>query len=449
VSDATADPRRSLPQVERLARVVAAETDLPKPVVIDAVRIVIGVARKRARKTKAVPTEEELLAACRDEIRRREASALRPVINATGVVLHTNLGRAPLSQDAIDAVIRVAGGYSNLEFDTGDGRRGDRFAHVEPLLALLVGAGSALVVNNNAAAVLLVCAALATGREVVISRGELIEIGGSFRIPDVIASSGAVLREVGTTNKTHLRDYETGIGDNTALILKVHPSNYRVVGFVASPDTSDLAGLAHRSALPLVYDVGSGLVGRTFADEPSVDTAINDGADLVCFSGDKLFGGPQAGIIAGRRDLIDELRSHPLLRALRPDKMQLAALAATTNAYLEGKTADIPAWRMLEADPAAIARRASTLVRAAKKAGYVAEVVDGESVPGGGSLPGHGIATTLVRIKREGTSAKALADGLRTKPVPVIARVEDGWAVFDLRTVAESDDATLRRALTD
>ncbi|MEX2395081.1 MAG: L-seryl-tRNA(Sec) selenium transferase, partial [Actinomycetota bacterium] len=373
---------------------------------------------------------------------------LRPVINATGVVLHTNLGRAPISDDAIRAVNEVAHGYSNLEFDTGDGRRGDRHAHVEPLLALLVGAEAAVVVNNNAAAMLLVCAALGAGRQVVISRGELIEIGGSFRIPDVLTSSGANLREIGTTNKTHLRDYEKAIGTDTAFVLKVHPSNYRVVGFVASPSTSDLAQVAHHAGVPLVYDVGSGLVGRDFADEPRVETAITDGADLVCFSGDKLFGGPQAGIIVGRRDLVAELRSHPLVRALRPDKMQLTALGATAIAYLDGRGADVPVWQMLDADDASTTRRATALARAAKRSGYIAETVVGESVPGGGSLPGHGIATTLVRMKRDGTTAKALSDELRAGPVPIVTRVEDGWVILDLRTVPATLDTELRRTFS-
>jgi L-seryl-tRNA(Ser) seleniumtransferase len=441
------DARRSLPQIDRLVGRLGAETaDLPRAVVVDAVRTVVDAARKRARRTKTVPPEDEIVAACVDELRRRRTNLLRPVINATGVILHTNLGRAPLSRAAIDAIVAVASGYSNLEWDGGLGRRGDRYVHVEPLLALLCGTEAALVVNNNAAAVLLVCTALAKDQEVVISRGELIEIGGEFRIPEILSSSGAHLREVGTTNRTHLRDYERAIGKETAFVLKVHPSNYRVVGFTTSPEVSALAKVAHRKKVPLVYDVGSGLVGRAFADEPVVADVVEAGADLVCFSGDKLFGGPQAGMVAGSADLIAPLRSHPLLRALRPDKMQLAALSATVTQYLEGATDDLPVWRMVDAD---VSARADKLARALVKAGYEAETVDGESVAGGGSLPGHGMATTLIRIKKPGTAAKALATMLRDNDPPVVVRVEQGAVFVDLRTVLPAQDAEVLNALVN
>ena len=420
-------------------------TPLPRAIVVDAVRTVVEAARRRARRTKTVPSEAEIVAACEDELRRRRANLLRPVINATGVVLHTNLGRAPLSDAAIDAVVAVARGYSNLEFDTTLGRRGDRYVHVEPLLAVLAGAEAALVVNNNAAAVLLVCSALAKDREVVISRGELIEIGGEFRIPDILESSGARLREVGTTNRTHGRDYDRAIGERTAFVLKVHPSNYRVVGFTTAPDVAELAAIAHGKGVPLVYDVGSGLVGRTFADEPVVGTAIADGADLVCFSGDKLFGGPQAGVVVGSAELVAPLRSHPLLRALRPDKMQLAALSATVAQYLHDAPGDLPVWRMLDTD---VAVRARKLAKALSGAGYDAAVVDGESVAGGGSLPGHSVPTTLVRIRRDGTTAKLLAARLREADPPVVVRVEQGAVLIDLRTVMPDQDAVLVGALS-
>jgi L-seryl-tRNA(Ser) seleniumtransferase len=444
---ASADARRRLPQVERLARLLEADAGaLPRPALVDAVRTVVEAARRRARRSKTVPTEEELVAMCRDELRRRRANLLRPVINATGVVLHTNLGRAPLTERAIEAVVQIARGYSNLEFDTEHGRRGDRHAHVEPLLALATGAEAALVVNNNAGAVLLVCAALAAGREVVVSRGELIEIGGEFRIPDILATSGATLREVGTTNRTHLRDYERAIGDDTSFVLKVHPSNYRVVGFTTDVDTANIAAVARRHRVPLVYDVGSGLLERALADEPTVVDALRDGADLVCFSGDKLFGGPQAGIVVGRGDLVAALRSHPLVRALRPDKMQLAALGATCVTYLEGTAGELPVWQMLDATPDEIAPRAGAVARRAAEAGFDAEVTTGDSVAGGGSLPGEAVPTVLVRLRHPEMTAVQVAASLRERGV--IARVDAGRVVLDLRTVLPGQDGDLSAALS-
>lgn len=427
------DPRRKLPQVDRLVEELD-HLGLPRPVVVDAVRRLVDAQRRRARRTKVVPSEDEIVAMCRDDLVRRQRQVLRPVINATGVILHTNLGRAPLSQAAIDAVATVARGYSNLEFDLALGRRGDRFVHVEPMLSVLVGAEAALVVNNNAAAVLLVCAALARDKEVVTSRGELIEIGGEFRIPDVLAQSGAILREVGTTNRTHLRDYEKAIGANTAFVLKVHPSNYRVVGFTTAPETKALAKLA----VPLVYDVGSGLLDRAVADEPTVVGAIADGADLVCFSGDKLFGGPQAGIIVGSSDLVAQLRTHPLLRALRPDKMQLAALGATVESYLRA-SGDVPVLKMLDQTPDDIAKRARKVIRGVEGA----ELIPGESMTGGGSVPGEGIATTLIALR----DPKAAAV-LRANDPPIVVRTEKDRVLIDLRTVDPADDKLVAYALS-
>jgi L-seryl-tRNA(Ser) seleniumtransferase len=439
------DARRRLPQIDRLTAGLTDDfAELPRAVVVDAVRAVVDAARRRARRTKQVPSEDEIVAACTDALRRRRSNLLRPVVNATGVILHTNLGRAPLSRGAIDAVVAVAQGYSNLELDVDRGRRGDRYGHVEPLLAVLCGTSAALVVNNNAAAMLLVCTALAKDREVVISRGELIEIGGEFRIPDILESSGARLREVGTTNRTHLRDYERAIGEQTAFVLKVHPSNYRVVGFTASPEPDAVADAAHRKGVPFVYDVGSGLVGHAFADEPVVEDIVGSGADLVCFSGDKLFGGPQAGIVVGTSDLVAPLRSHPMLRALRPDKMQLAALSATVTQYLSGRSAELPVWQMVDTD---VDARATKLAKALTKAGADAEAVSGESVAGGGSLPGHTIATTLVRVRRPGVTATQLAAALRDGDPPVVVRVEQGSVFVDLRTVPPEQDPVIVRAL--
>jgi L-seryl-tRNA(Ser) seleniumtransferase len=438
------DARRKLPQIDRLTNVLADEFDrLPRAIVVDAVRTVVDVQRKRARRTKTVPAEEEVVAMCRDELRRRQADLLVAVVNATGVILHTNLGRAPLSPAAIDAVVRIASGYSNLEWDVGTGRRGDRYVHVEPLLATLCATQAALVVNNNAAAVLLVCTALAAGREVVISRGELIEIGGEFRIPDILVTSGATLREVGTTNRTHLRDYERAIGENTAFVLVVHPSNYRVVGFTKTPSVTEIAAVAHRRRVPLVFDAGSGLVARTLADEPVVTEAVDAGADLVCFSGDKLFGGPQAGIVVGTSDLIAPLRSHPLLRALRPDKMQLAALGATVMSYLRGDASDLPVNALIDAD---VSKRSRRLAKVLVELGFVASVVRGESVAGGGSLPGHGIETDVVRVTHPTLTAAEIAAALRAWSTPVVVRVDAGAVVVDLRTVAPAQDGAVKAA---
>jgi L-seryl-tRNA(Ser) seleniumtransferase len=441
------DPRRSLPQVDALVRELQSEADgLPHPVLVDAVRTVVDAARKRARRTGAVPAHDDLVATARAELVSRRRRLLRPVINATGVILHTNLGRAPLSERAIEAVTQVARGYSNLEWDIEQGRRGDRFVHVEPLLALASGAEAALVVNNNAAAVLLVCAALGAGKEVIVSRGELIEIGGEFRIPDVLTQSGARLREVGTTNRTRASDYEKAIGDETAFLLKVHPSNYRVVGFVAAPSTTELADVAHKHKVPLVFDVGSGLLAHELADEPLVSKALIDGADLVCFSGDKLLGGPQAGVVVGGAGLIAPLRKHPLLRALRPDKMQLAALGATVTAYLEGSTGEIPVLQMLDAPVAGITRRAKRLVRRLRAAGYGADTLAGESVTGGGSLPGEGIPTTLVKTTHPSLAAKDIAARLRCGEPPVLTRVESDAVLVDLRTVLKGQETALYQA---
>lgn len=441
------DARRRLPQVDALASLLEPEAGpLPRPVIVAAVRDVVDAARRAARRTDRIPSEDELVAAARDELRRRRARLLRPVINATGVILHTNLGRAPLSAQAARAVAEIASGYSNLEWDAEHGRRGDRFVHVEPLLALATGAEAALVVNNNAAAVLLVCAAVAAGREVIVSRGELVEIGGEFRVPDVLAASGAVLREVGTTNRTHLRDYERALGEHTAAILRVHPSNYRVVGFIASPAIEELSGLAHRHNVPLLFDAGSGLLGDRIADEPVVAEALTAGADVVCFSGDKLFAGPQAGIIAGRRRIIDTLRTHPLLRALRPDKMQLAALQSTVLAHLDGRSGELPVRAMVSAPVADIRRRARSLARALEAAGYQASVSEAESVVGGGSLPGHGIETVVVSVRHADLAASGISARLREHDPSVVARVEDGAVVVDLRTVTPEQDADVRAA---
>ncbi|MFI5177623.1 MAG: L-seryl-tRNA(Sec) selenium transferase [Vicinamibacterales bacterium] len=396
--------------------------------------------------------EREIL----DRLAREIAPSLTRVINATGVILHTNLGRAPLAAEALERAAHVAAGYANLEYDVADGHRGHRHVHAERLLTALTGAEAAVVVNNNAAATLLVLAAIAAGRDVLVSRGELVEIGGGFRVPDVMAQSGAVLREVGTTNRTRLNDYAAAIGERTALILRVHPSNFRIEGFTERPPLAELAALAHRFNLPLFEDLGSGWLGSTdepmpaLADEPSMRESIAAGVDLVSASGDKLLGGPQAGLIVGRGALVDRVRRHPLMRALRVDKLTYAALEATLALWAQApatRTA-LPVHRMLTMGAAEIERRALGLVEAlATVAGLTCRIVDGVSTTGGGSAPGSALPTKLVALGVTGCSAAEVERRLRAQVPPVIARIQDDEVVLDLRTVLIGEEADLARAV--
>ena len=391
------------------------------------------------------------------EARSRTASDFVTVINATGVVLHTNLGRAPLPAEAIRRVAEVASHYSTLEYDLARGRRGSRGAHLDRLLRLLFPGHASLVVNNNAAAVLLALNTLALTREVIVSRGELVEIGGSFRVPEILAKSGAVLREVGTTNRTRLADYERALGPRTALLLKVHPSNYKVVGFTAAARLEDLAALARRKKRPLLMDQGSGnlvdLAPYGVRDEPTVQQALAAGADVVCFSADKLLGGPQAGLLIGRPALIERMRVNPLARALRPDKMIFAALESVLRAHVRGAAAaELPILRMITLPPGIIEGRARRLVDEVR--GKTGERLDlslrpGVSVTGGGSAPGQGLPTTLVAMRSLRSSARTLEERLRRRPLPVIARVEGGEVLLDLRTVPEEQDTPLAEALVE
>jgi L-seryl-tRNA(Ser) seleniumtransferase len=400
------------------------------------------------------PTRESLTA---DAVARVERlwrievrSGTRRVINATGVVIHTNLGRAPLSDAAREAIADAAG-YCNLEYDLETGRRGSRGARAERLIAELTGAESALIVNNCAAAAFLVLRVLASGGEVIVSRGELVEIGGDFRVPDVLAESGARLVEVGTTNRTKLADYERAITESTALILKVHPSNYRIVGFTAATEVSELAGLAHRSGILLFEDAGSGalvdLSGFGLDDEPLIARSVAAGADIVSFSGDKLVGGIQAGFIVGRRDSVERLRRHPLYRALRIDKTAYAAIEATLGAYRRDPVGEIPVLRMLSTTADEIEARAMKFAAALNDgAQFTAEVVRGHSVVGGGSAPGTQPETALVVIGHELLSAARIDGHLRSLKVPVISRIIDGRVAIDLRTVSESEEPELLEA---
>jgi len=390
-----------------------------------------------------------------DSWRSEKLAGIHRVINATGVVIHTNLGRAPLSDNARWAVADEASGYCTLEYDLETGKRGRRGFRSEETLAELTGAEGVLIVNNCAAAAFFVLTAFAAGGEVVISRGELVEIGGDFRVPDVLTQSGATLREVGTTNRTKLADYEKALGENTKVILRVHPSNYRIVGFTAMPSLSDIAELAHRNGILLYEDLGSGALidfgGFGLTDEPVVSDSIRVGVDIVTFSGDKLLGGPQAGIIAGRAEFIDRLRKHPLYRALRVDKLTYAALDATLDAYRRSASkTEIPVLRMLALTKIEITERARNFVQ---KLGALNdlnfELIDGESAIGGGAAPAVKLETKLVAIKHRQMSASRLEDALRNSTPPVITRIVEDRVVIDLRTVRPSDDAELLRILLE
>lgn len=382
---------------------------------------------------------------------------LRPMINATGTALHTNLGRALLSDKAVEATQRVNARYSNLEYNVEAGERGSRYAHIEDLLKELTGAEAALVVNNNAAAVMLLLTATTQGQEVLISRGELVEIGGSFRVPDVIESVGARLKEVGATNKTHLRDYERAITEETGALLRVHTSNYRVVGFSQVPDDKDLVALAHQHDLPAFNDLGSGLLidlqPLGLPREPLVSEVVASGYDVVSFSGDKLLGGPQAGILVGTKQYIDQLKRHPLLRALRVDKMTLAGLEATLQAYLKPEQAmkDIPLLQMLGQSEEKLARKAQMLaddIRALDR-GYQVNIIEGQSQVGGGAFPEARLATHLVEISHPDYSESTLEQKLRQAEFPIIARTSDGKVQFDVRTLLEADSGKICQALVE
>ena len=378
---------------------------------------------------------------------------LRPVINATGVIVHTNLGRAPLAASAARRVAEIAQGYSNLEYDLDEGRRSARDVHAEALLGRLTGAEAAVVVNNNAAAVLIMLSALATGREVIISRGELVEIGGGFRIPDVMLQSGALLREVGTTNKTRVADYAAAIGERSALILRVHPSNFRIEGFTERPELEDLVTLGRRFKVPVAEDLGSGnfMDWGAAVDEPVVRSSVDTGADVVCFSGDKLLGGPQAGIIVGRRDILGRIQTHPLMRALRVDKMTYAALEATLLEYARGRAHEtVPVASMIALSAAQIedrARRVAERLRASTR--VQVEIIDGVSTIGGGSAPGSKIPTRLLSVSVGAERPDALEARLRHSAPPIIGRIEHDRLLLDLRTVLPEQDQALTDALLE
>ena len=414
--------------------------------------------------TSATSLAATIVADAAAALRLRVRGSLRRVINATGVIIHTNLGRAPLPDAAVERIAELARGYVNLEYDLEVGGRGRRDVHAEALLRQLTGADAAVVVNNNAAATMLVLAALAQGREVIISRAELVEIGGGFRVPDIMRQSGAILREVGTTNRTRVADYAAAISDRTAVVLRVHPSNFRMDGFVERPDTAELVEVAHRFGVLVVEDLGSGNVlgpglglddheqrGLNVAalDEPTVRASVEAGYDVVTVSGDKLLGGPQAGIVLGRREPLDAIRRHPLMRALRVDKLTIAALEATILEHLGGRAREtVPVARMIALPLSDVATRAEAIAeQLLLLPGVGASVVDGWSTIGGGSAPGSALPTRLVAIEAAGVSADELERRLRHGDPAVVARIQDGRLVVDPRTIAPDEDTILAAAV--
>ncbi|HEX2719207.1 MAG TPA: L-seryl-tRNA(Sec) selenium transferase [Gemmatimonadaceae bacterium] len=447
------DRRRTLPSVGALLESDAVRELLaiaPRAVVADAVRDAVAAARRSAGPAPATPGEWAL--AVEQALTRRTRSSLRAALNATGVVLHTNLGRAPLAPAARAAVDAIAEGFSNLEYDLERGARGSRYAHAAALIRELTGAEDALVVNNCAAALVLVLNTVADGREAIVSRGELVEIGGSFRVPDIMGKSGARLREVGTTNRTHLDDYRRVLGPDTGAILKVHRGNFAMAGFVADVGVRELLPLAREAAVPLVHDLGSGLLVSLDAygleGEPTVREALQAGASLVTFSGDKLLGGPQAGIIAGDAALVARMRENPLARALRVDKLTLAALEATLALYRDPERAvrEVPALAMLTAPVSEVRGRAESLAADLEARGVRARVRDSVATVGGGAFPTARIPSCAVVLPGD---PESLARRLRAAEPPVIGRIEDDALLLDLRSVAPAHDARLAAAVTD
>ena len=463
VSVGQAELLRQIPSVDELLvqpRLAALSKRVGRNLVVEITREVLADLRARIAEDSngaAVVLDgasvEELIFVQVEKILSR---SLQAVINATGVILHTNLGRAPLPESVVDEFRRTATQYSNLEYDLEAGARGKRDVHTAELLTRLTGAEAAIVVNNCAAAVLVTLAALARGGEVIVSRGELIEIGDGFRIPEIMEQSGALLREVGTTNRTRVADYESAINEKTRLLLRVHPSNFKVTGFTDKPSLEELVALSQRSGLPLVEDLGSGCLtdlSEHGVSEPTVRQSIDAGVSLVMFSGDKLRGGPQAGIIAGKKDLVARVRRFPLFRALRVDKLTIAALEATLGAYLRAAWDEIPAIRMIRATPQELKRRAENFIRELRPElpldEVEIEIADGSSLAGGGSTPAQSLPTKIIRIASARYSAAKLEQRLRRAPagVSVIARVEDDRLILDLRTVFPEQEPLLVKTL--
>ena len=443
---------KNIPAVDSLMNTATAQNLSAlygRDLLLQALRETLEDLRAEVQSGQSVPDSASILARTETTLQRWLEPSLKPVINATGIILHTNLGRAPLSEETLQAMRDAAAGYSNLEFDLSAGKRGKRWLHAESLLQRLTGAESALVVNNNAAAVMLVLSALARSKRVVIAHSQLVEIGGGFRVPDVMRQSGAKLVAVGTTNRVHADDYERALQEESpALVLTAHHSNFKIIGFTTEPKLSDIAAVTHASGLPLVNDLGSGALLDTAAyglkHEPTIQEALTAGADVVCFSGDKLLGGPQAGIIIGRTDLLAKIKRHPLARAVRADKLCLAGISATLIHYLKGEaTAKVPVWQMISMDLEVIHQRAAAW-RANLNYG---EVIAGQSMVGGGSLPEESLPTWLLALPVK--KANAFLSRLRGQPQPIIARIEDGKVVLDPRTVLPAQDTQVLDSLRE
>ena len=436
---------RDLPSVDLLLQTPQAQDWLisyGRPLTIEAIRTSLEEARLQYTEKASLPERDRLMESIESTLMAWTAPTLQAVINATGVILHTNLGRAPLSHAAIQAMQNAASSYSTLEYDLIKGARGSRAIHAEALLRRLSGAQAALVVNNNAAAVLLTLSALARRRAVVIARSQLVEIGGGFRVPEVMKQSGARLVEIGTTNRVHLSDYEAALAESPALILRAHRSNFQILGFTSEPELAEITAMSHQASLPVVDDLGSGAfldTGRFgMGHEPMVQESLRAGADLVCFSGDKLLGGPQAGIIVGRDDLVKKLKKHPLARAIRADKLCLAALSATLLHYVKDEAElQIPIWRMIATPVDQLKARATAWAQALGQG----EVVTGWSTVGGGSLPGETLPTFLLALTAR--SPNAFLSRLRQANPPVIARLENDQILLDPRTVFPEQDSAL------
>ncbi len=456
------DLLRKIPKVDDLLRHEEWQRRLasfPATLSKDMLRITLDELRSSIKEgaVEVLPTSEKIIADTAKKVQDSVKPGLRTVINATGVIIHTNLGRSMLSRAAVDAIMKVANNYCNLEYDVGAGKRGDRYEHCLSVLRRLTGAQGALIVNNNAAAVLLVLNTLSQGKEVIISRGELIEIGGSFRIPDVMERSGAILKEVGTTNRTYLEDYEAVLGPETGLIMRAHSSNYRIRGFVHETDMAQLIALGKKHNIPVYFDAGSGLLfpladrtspfGLAVKDEPCIVQEMEKGVDLISFSGDKLLGGPQAGIILGKREYIDKLKKNALTRAIRPDKFTLAAIEATLVAYFnrDAVKEEIPIFRMIFADPTVLKRRAAKIAsRLTKKIpGIRLTVVELASEAGGGTMPDVYFPSFGLALETPNHTAEQLESRLRLLDVPIITRIEKERVLFDLRTVRESEEGVL------
>lgn len=460
------DLLRSIPKVDDLLRspqVVALCQRHSTPLVTQALRGTLEKLRQEllTGNRDSLPSQEELVGALTLQVEGDSLPSLRRVLNGTGVVLHTNLGRAPLSDRAVEAVVEVARGYSTLEYQVETGGRGERYSHITQALCQLTGAESALVVNNNAAAVLLILSALAKGGEVITSRGELVEIGGSFRVPEIMESCGCHLREVGATNKTHLRDYESAITEETRALLRVHTSNYKIMGFTSSVPLADLVDLAHRHHLPAIEDLGSGslcdLGQFGLTDEPTVQQSIQAGMDIVSFSGDKLLGGPQAGVILGKESYIKQLKAHPLTRAMRVDKMTLAGLEATLQSYLRQEAQrDIPVLAMLGAQRDTLQEQAQALAdllaealaRTPNPQGITLQLQESQGQVGGGSVPTQLLPSTAVALSSQG-SLDQLEERFRRRPLPIIGRIAQDRYLLDVRTLSAQDFPLIATALEE